>query len=266
MRKLDWTRARPAHGDELGLTRRAQITGLFSAFVTVLLAEEVSVAQPRRRMAARDWIHRQDELARALRRGQLAPRSWMSEVERLAREIDVAELMADVNAARLSAASPPTTHDPRKRWVRFLDDTGEPRRLAYGAALFDFSPTHVITPHGHRHMVSAHLVVGGSFRIRNFDRLRDERDAMVIRPTRDVIAPVGTLSAMSSERDNIHWFVPQGGPARTFDVVISGLDAGQPDHDIQAIDPLGGRRLADGSIVAPLLSFEAASAKYDASV
>mgnify|MGYP002648195116 CR=1 FL=1 len=115
-------------------------------------------------------------------------------------------------------------------------------------------------------MVSAHLVVAGTLRIRNFDRLRDERDAMVLRPTRDVLAPVGTLSAMSSERDNIHWFVPRGGPAQTFDVVISGLDAGQPDHDIQAVDPLGGERLADGSIVAPLLSFEAASARYDASV
>jgi hypothetical protein len=88
---------------------------------------------------------------------------------------------------------------------------------------------------------------------------------MVIRQTRDVVAPVGTLSAMSSARDNVHWFVPQGGPARTFDIILSELDAGQPDHEIQAVDPLGGRLLADGSIVAPLLSFEAASVKYDAS-
>lgn len=266
MRNTDWTRARPAHGDELGLTRREQLTGMFSAFVTVTLAAEVSVAQPQRRMAARDWLHRQDELGRALRRGQLSPRAWMTEVERLAREIDVSELLSDVNAARLTTAALPMTNDPRKRSVRFLDDQGEPRRLAYAAALFDFSPGNVITPHGHRHMVSAHLVVKGSFRVRTFDRLRDEREAMVIRPTRDVIAPVGTLSAMSSERDNIHWFVPQGGPARTFDVILSGLDAGKPDHDIQAIDPLGGQRLADGSIVAPHLRFDAASAKYDASV
>lgn len=264
MNRTDWVQARPAHSDELGLTRRAHLTGMFCAFVTVALAGEVAVARPRRRMAARDWIDRQDELAQALKRGQLSPRTWMDEVEGLAREIDVTELMADVNTARLSAASRPSTNDPHKRSVRFIDATGEPRRLTYAAALFDFSPTHVITPHGHRHMVSAHLVVGGSLRIRNFDRLRDEQDAMVIRPTRDVVAPVGTLSAMSSERDNIHWFVPHGGPARTFDIVISGLDAGQPDYEIQAVDPLGGRRLADGSIVAPLMSFEASSARYDA--
>lgn len=85
---------------------------------------------------------------------------------------------------------------------------------------------------------------------------------MIIRPTRDAVASVGTLSAMSADRDNIHWFVPQGGPARTFDVIISGLDAGQPDYDIQAIDPLGGKRMRDGSIVAPIMTFEDASAKY----
>ena len=266
MNERDWAHARPAHPDELGLTRRAQMTGMFSAFVAVALASEVAAARPARRIAARDWIDRQSELARALRQGQVSPGSWMTEVGRLAREIDVAELIATVNQAQVSAFSLAPTNDPRKRNVRFIDASGAPRRLGYAAALFDFSPANVITPHGHRHMVSSHLVVGGRLRVRNFDRLRDADNAMVIRPTRDAIARVGDLSAMSSERDNIHWFVPQGGPARTFDVVVAGLDAGQPDHDIKAIDPLGGRRLRDGSIVAPIMSFEDASAKYLANV
>jgi hypothetical protein len=30
--------------------------------------------------------------------------------------------------------------------------------LAYGAALFGFEPNNVITPHGRRHMASAHMV------------------------------------------------------------------------------------------------------------
>jgi hypothetical protein len=263
---FDWRFAEVAHADDLGLTRRSQMTGMFAAFVTVAFAGEVSAAKPARRMAARDWIDRQDELGRSLKSGQISPKSWMVEVERLAREIDVAELMAEVNAAKLTAAALPTTNDPRKRSVRFIDANGQPKRLAYAAALFDFSPENVITPHGHRNMVSSHLIVGGKFRIRNFDRLRDEGDAMVIRQTRDRVASVGTLSAMSSDRDNIHWFVPQGGPARTFDVILSGLDRNQPDYDIQAVDPLGGKRLRDGSIVAPIMTFEAASAKYTASI
>lgn len=266
MRNSDWEHAVVATSDDLGLTRRAQVTGLFSAFVMVALAGEVRAARPMRRTPARDWIDRQAELARALKTGQIRPIAWMDDVRRLASEIDVAELMATVEASRVSPPSLPPTNDPRKRFVQFVDASGAPRRLGFGAALFDFSPTNVITPHGHRNMVSSHLVVGGRFRIRNFDRIRDEGEAMVIRPTRDTVAGVGTLSAMSSDRDNIHWFVPQGGPARTFDVVISGLDPAQPDYDIRAIDPLGGRRVRDGAIVAPMMSFEASSAKYRSTV
>ncbi|PEQ10257.1 hypothetical protein B2G71_23300 [Novosphingobium sp. PC22D] len=115
-------------------------------------------------------------------------------------------------------------------------------------------------------MVSAHLVVDGAFRIRNFDRVGDEEGAMIVRPTRDYVASTGMLSAMSSPRDNIHWFVPHGGPARTFDVVISGIDPEQAPYEIVAIDPVGGVIRRDGSIRAPVMSFEAASAKYDATV
>ena len=89
---------------------------------------------------------------------------------------------------------------------------------------------------------------------------------MVIRPTRDYVARVGQVSTMCSERDNIHWFVPQGGPATTFDIVISGLDAGQPDYEIKAIDPVGGRRLGDGTILAPIMGFAEASRRYTAGI
>ena len=65
-----------------------------------------------------------------------------------------------------------------------------------------------------------------------------EDGAMIVRPTRDYIARTGELSAMTPERDNIHWFVPQGGPAMTFDVIISGIDPGEADYEIEAIDPL----------------------------
>lgn len=272
MAEPDWSLAAPAHPGELGLTRRSHITGLFGAFTLVALAGEVACAAPRRRMAARDWIERQGELARSFRRGEIGPLTWMAEIGRLAEEIDVAELMAMVNAAQITANALSPTNDPTKRSVRFLDESGAPRRLGFGAALFDFTPANVITPHGHRHMASSHLIIDGRFRIRNFDRVGDvgesgaPDEAMIIRPTRDVVAGVGTLSAMSSARDNIHWFVPQGGPARTFDVVVSGLDPGQPDHDIRAIDPLRGQQRSDGTIIAPVIAFEDSSARYIASV
>lgn len=266
LRQPDDSVIRSAHPDELGLTRRGLMSTGFAAFTTFVLLAEVSCARPARRMAAATWIDRQAELARALRLGSLQPGDWMTEIERLAAEVDLGELMAEVNRAQITANALPATNDPQKRSVRFIDDKGEPRRLGFGAALFDFAPNNVITPHGHRNMVSSHLVVEGAFRVRNFDRLADEDGAMIIKPSRDYTAKLGMISAMSSARDNIHWFVPQGGPARTFDVIISGIDSALPDYEIQAIDPLGGTALQKGAIRAPIMSFEDSSRKYVAAL
>jgi hypothetical protein len=266
MAGVDWAWARPATPASLGLTRRGQLQAFLASFATAALLSEARAAVPGRRTSPARWIDRQHEIAQALANGVIRPAAWMQEVEQLAREVDVKELMAAVNQARIKPAGEPAHNDPRKRHVRFLDAAGEPRSLAYGAALFDFLPHNVITPHGHRNMVSAHMVVDGRIRIRNFDRLRDADGAMVLRPTLDYVAGVGRVSAMSSERDNIHWFVPQGGAAATFDVVISGLDPAAPEFEIKAVDPVAGRRLPDGSIVAPIISFAESSRRYTAGV
>jgi hypothetical protein len=266
MHEADWKRAQPAGLEAFGFDRRGFAGAGLAALTFALLGCEVSAAKPSRRMAARDWIERQGELARALKSGEIAPLEWMAEAERLAGEIEVAELMAELDKAQVTQNALPSTNDPRKSSIRFLDAEGAPRKLGYGAALFAFQPHNVITPHGHRHMVSSHLVVEGAFRVRNFDRLGDEGEAMVIRPTRDYVARTGALSAMTGPRDNIHWFVPEGGKAMTFDVIISGLDPGAADYEIEAIDPLGGTVRADGSILAPKISFEEASQKYTAAL
>lgn len=248
------------------IERREAIGGLMAAFTILALTREARGAAPAAETRVRRWIDAQQAIAEGLAGGTLSGRQWALEVERLAREIDVAELMRVVERSQIRSAGEPFANDPRKRFVRFLDASGQVRRLAYGAALFDFSPTNVVTPHGHRHMVSAHLVVAGQFRVRNFDRVGDEAGAMRLRPTRDYVARTGRVSTMCSERDNIHWFVPQGGPATTFDVVISGLDPGAPDHLIQAVDPLNARRQPDGTLIAPIIGFAESSRRYTATI
>ena len=249
------------------LLRRRDFLGHFlSAFVAVALVREARAVPPIARGGAQRWVEGQQDIAEALAAGRISGLQWATEVERLAAEVDLAELMALVRRSELTAAGPTSHNDPQKRFVRFLDAQGQRRRLAYGAALFDFAPANVITPHGHRHMVSAHMVVAGRFRVRNFDRLGDEGEAMRLRPTRDYVAEFGQVSTMCSERDNIHWFVPVGGRATTFDVVVSGLDEGAPDHLIQAVDPLRAERCADGTLLAPIIAFDESSRRYTSDI
>lgn len=242
--------------------RRQFIGGVLTAFPAYALLAEIGAARAASDRASARWIAAQDEIARALAGGELSPAQWRTEVARLTRTVDVSQLMAEVDGAEIRHVGRALPTYPLKRSVYFRDETGARRKLRYAAALFGFAPGNVVTPHAHRHMVSAHIVVEGAFRVRNFDRVRDEPGAVVIRPSVDAVIEVGDVSTITPDRDNIHWFVPRGARAATFDVIVSGLEHGQPAYDIEAVDPVRGRALADGLIRAPILGFEESSRFY----
>lgn len=253
--------------ESLGLTRRGLLTATLPAFMIYALLGETRHALARSgKEEPQTWIDEQQELAETLAAGQIDAPTWCREVEALSARVDIAELLATARLAADDIAKAGGPNDPQKRIVRFADSSGRPRRLTYGAALFAFQPENVITPHCHRNMVSAHLVVDGTLRIRTYDRVRDEKNGIVIKPAEDLVAGVGKITTMCAERHNVHWFVPQSGPAMTLDVVIDGLSGKGAPYEIVALDPLGGKLLKDGSILAPTLSFEAAAAKYTADV
>jgi hypothetical protein len=244
------------------LSRRT-LLGSAAGLCTYALLAEAGTTGAARCLPVRRWVERHDELARGLASGSVSATEWHRAANALAAEVDPGQLAAELRHARMRAAGEPFGHDPRKRFVQFLDEDGNPRRLAYGVAIFDFDARSVITPHAHRHMASAHMVVEGRLRVRTFDRVGDEQGALRIRPTGDVVAQAGHAAAMTDARDNVHWFSARSERAMTIDVILDGLDAGQPRYLIQPVDPLGGAQLGDGTIRAPLLSFGESMARYD---
>ena len=209
------------------------------------------------RSGPRTWIDQQQELADALATGQIAPLDWCREVETLSRQVDLAELLATARLAADDVAKPGGPNDPQKRVVHFSDVSGRQQRLSYNAALIAFQPGNVLTPRTRRSGVSAHLVLDGALRIRSYDKVRDDRNGMMIRPAGDVIVGVGKVSTMCAERRPVHWLVPKGGPATVLEVSIGGNA-----EEVMPLDPLGGKILKDGSILAPMIGQDAAALKY----
>lgn len=254
------------------MDRRAALFGSLTAFATYALVREAIAATPAARsLPVKRWIARQDELARGIAGGTVSQREWHDAVNVLAREVDVGLLAAEIAHAKTRPADAPFGHDPVKRFVTFVGDDGEPMRVAYGAALFTFARDSVITPHAHKHMASAHMVIAGKVRIRTFDRVGEIASetgagAIIIRPMADEIAEPGMAAAMTTAQDNVHWFAARSETAMTFDVIVDGLDAGQPDYLIQPIDPVRGERTPAGDIVAPILTFEESSRNYTAAM
>jgi hypothetical protein len=247
-------------------TRRQFILGA-PGFATFALLGEARAAAPQdTRHAARRWLQRQDELARALAKGRVTQSQWHDQVNALAKEVDVSELAYEIRRARPRPAGDAFGHDPKKRFLTFVDDAGAAVRLSYGTAMFSFDKNSVITPHAHKHMASAHMVIEGKVRIRTYDRIADEDGAILILPTADVVAQAGEAAAMTTDKDNVHWFAARSDRAMTFDVIVDGLDKGQERYVIQPLDPVGGNHLRDGTISAPLLTFEESAKRYAAAM
>jgi hypothetical protein len=244
---------------------RRHVLHACAAFPAYALVAELARAQTLpRSLPARRWMSLHSTLAQGLAHRSLSPAAWHQGVAELAAQVDLESLAHELRRARIRDAGVPFGHDPQKRFVTALDDDDRPIRLGYGLALFDFGPDSVITPHAHRHMASAHMVIDGLVRLRTYDRIRDEGPAIVVRQTQDVLAGPGHAAAMTSAKDNVHWFAPRSKRAMTLDIIIDGLEPGRQRHLIEPIDPLRATALADGSLRAPVLSFERSMALYRA--
>src|SRR5262245_41349065 len=248
--------------DHERVNRRELIASTLLAYPAYALLGAVRAGATDSRLDAQRWLTRHDEIARALARGEIAPAHWQAEVESLAAKADPAQVIAETKQAVLRKAGRGGDNDPIRHNIHFHDENGALRSFAFGAVLFVFDTENVITPHAHRNMVSAHMVVEGEFRVRNFDRVRDEDGAVVIRPTRDGIMRVGEVSTMSAAHDNVHWFVPRAPRATTLDVIVDGIGGAKPRYVIEPVDPVRGQALSDGTIRAPYLSFAESTRFY----
>jgi hypothetical protein len=140
---------------------------------------------------------------------------------------------------------------------------GIPERPSYIRRVFLMAKDRAIVPHGHQNMVSGHLVVQGSFRVRHFERVRDEPEHLVLRPTIDrVRAEPGSATTVSDEKDNVHWLVATSAVAATFDVILPDLDPGRPTRFMDFVDPRRGVPLGDGTLRVPRLGPEEVFARY----
>ena len=99
----------------------------------------------------------------------------------MSKQIDLESIAHELRRAQIKDAAAPFGHDPQKRFVTILGEDKIPIKLGYGLALFDFGPESVITPHAHRYMASAHMVIEGRVRVRTFDRVKSEEKFLSVR-------------------------------------------------------------------------------------
>ena len=210
---------------------------------------------------AKSWSDRINEISLDLRSKKLSALEWQHRVEEVYRSIDVPELLKQVEFSKLKRSFDLADDGVNFTKLNFREVPGMPHDISYTTVIFGVQGGRSIVPHGHHNLVSGHLVIEGNLHVRNFERVRDEGDSIIIRPTVDKIVSVRDCSTQSSFRNNVHWFTAVGGAAFTFDVVVQYLDPEKPcGRDY--LDPLHAEKMGDGTLRARILQPEDANRIY----
>jgi hypothetical protein len=231
-----------------------------AAFLQTLFAQDL--LPPAVRPVFARWLRDLNGRCADLRAASVPPTVWQQETVRLFEHVPLADLLRAIDFEQLvrRTALPDdraTTTDPV-----FPAVEGVPARPSYVRRVFLLARDRAIVPHGHRNMVSCHLVIHGSLHVRHYERVRDEPDHLLLRPSIDRESPPGMATSVSDQKDNVHWLVATSPVAATFDVIVPGLDPARPTEFQDFVDPRRAVALGDGTLRAPRLSSREVFERY----
>jgi hypothetical protein len=137
---------------------------------------------------------------------------------------------------------------------------GLPERTVFVKKIFGMKKDRAIIPHGHSNMASAHLILNSEMHLRHYEKIHQEGQNLIIKPSIDRIAKVGDSSSISDEKDNVHWFIAKTETAFTFDVIM--LDLNDKNYDIHNLDIYESEDQKNGTLKVPILDVQTALKKY----
>ncbi len=206
------------------------------------------------------WAKQLNEICLDLKRSSLSQRQWQDQIENLFRSIEMNDLLKFIDFEKLTRNFQYADLGVSTKPVVFPTMEGLPSNTVFVKKIFGLQKERSIIPHGHSNMTSSHLVLKGELALRQFEKIEEDENHVVIKPTVDRIATRGDTSSISDERNNIHWFIANSQHAFTFDVIM--LDLNGKRYDIHNIDIRDGEKISNGMIRAAKMDVDDALKKY----
>ncbi len=206
------------------------------------------------------WAIRLSEYCADLKREALSLIDWQYKVEALFNEIPLEEIVKFIDFEKLAKGMTLPDLGVKTAWVKFPKLTGLPENTAFVKKIFGMQKDRAIIPHGHSNMASAHLILKGEMHLRHYDKVGLEERHMLIKPTIDKMATIGSSSSISDENNNVHWFIAKTETAYTFDVIM--LDLQEENYNIHNLDIYKQVKLGNGTLRVPMLDVATALKKY----
>lgn len=206
------------------------------------------------------WSIRLNEFCSDLKKGTISPGEWQEQIDILYNTIELPELLKFIDFENLRRGFQYPDLGVNTKNVKFPKLDGLPENTLFVKKIFGMKKDRAIIPHGHSNMSSAHLVINGEMHLKQYEKIRQEDNNLIIKPTIDKLVSLGVSSSISDEKNNVHWFRAKTETAFTFDVIM--LDLKGKQYDIHNLDIFQKVDLSDGTLRVPILDVEAALKKY----
>jgi hypothetical protein len=187
---------------------------------------------------AAKWLAEVNSVGQELRDKKLKQTEWQTQIESLFTKIELPELLKFIDFEKLTADLKHRSKGEKSLRMKFPEVEGLPTNLVFGHQLFALRKDRSVVPHGHDNMATAFLVLKGDFAGKHYDRMRDGKDHMIIKPTIDGRFKAGGCTTISDHKDNIHWFKCASDVGFIFNIHVLNLVAGKRSGRVY-VDPKG---------------------------
>ena len=142
------------------------------------------------------WLADVNQLGWDLKDKKLKQVDWQKKIEELYARADVADFLRLIDFDKLTRNLEMVDRGAKSLQFKFPAVEGIPDRIAWGKQIFALKKGRSVVPHGHNNMATAFLILKGQFHGRHYDRVEDEDEHMIIRPTIDRKFTVGECSTV----------------------------------------------------------------------
>lgn len=210
----------------------------------------------------RDWMADLYTLTRDLKEQRLKDVVFQGKLEELYRRVNLPELLRFVELDRVAEKTKLPENGAANLGVDLSKLEGMPGQPVFGKQVFGVRKGRSIVPHGHNNMCTGFIVLRGDFHGRHYDRVEDNADHYLIRPTIDRRFKPGECSTVSDHKDNVHWFKGESETGFIFNIHVLGYNKENPNSSGRVyVDPEG-EKTAGGLIVAKKITSRECHRKY----
>ena len=196
---------------------------------------------------AAKWLKDLNDLSHDVKGKKLSQVEWQKKVDELFGQVDLADTLKFLDFDKLTANLKFRDQGELSLKPKLPQVEGLPTDLVFGHQVFALTKDRSVVPHGHNNMATAFLILKGTFRGRHYDRLEDDGQFMIIRPTIDRAFAAGEHSTVSDYKDNVHWFTATSDQAFIFNIHVNNVDPDKQEPGRVYLDP-NGEKLSDNRI------------------